>query len=113
MDKGSATKGKRSARKRRHMIGLERDGIHSENCGHQKLMEGVVRRTRAMKSQCWIGAHYCDMADKDHNETHKPTEMATSEGDGMSRTVKESGDGEEIEQSHEELSNHRLCLQQR
>jgi len=47
------------------------------------------------------------MADKDHNETHKPTEMATSEGDGMSRTVKESGDGEEIEQSHEELSNDR------
>jgi hypothetical protein len=47
------------------------------------------------------------MADKDHNETHKPTEMATSEGDGMSRTVKESGGGEEIEQSLEELSNDR------
>ena len=37
------------------------------------------------------GAHYCDMADKDHNETHKPTEMATSEGDGMSRMVKGKG----------------------
>ena len=85
-------------------------------------------KTRAMKSQCWIGkgflphyvyyfckfhlirysvvvlclhlrilcghprgAHYCDMADKDHNETHKPTEMATSEGDGVSRMVKGKG----------------------
>jgi hypothetical protein len=43
------------------------------------------------------------MADKDKIKMHKPTEMATSEGDGMPITVKETGDIEDIEPSHEEL----------
>jgi hypothetical protein len=47
------------------------------------------------------------MADRDHDETSKPTENATSKGDGMSRAVRESGEEEEIELSHEELSKDR------
>jgi hypothetical protein len=47
------------------------------------------------------------MADKDHDKTHKLTEMATLKGDGMSRMVKESGHGEEIEPSRVELSKDR------
>ena len=49
------------------------------------------------------------MADKDRDETERPIEMTTSQGDGMSRKVKESGEGEDIEPSHEELNNDRCC----
>ncbi|RLM99910.1 uncharacterized protein C2845_PM06G27270 [Panicum miliaceum] len=97
MDKGSTTKKrKRSARKKV----VRRDDDANYDVGLLLKLEAEMEQGTTVEDGNI-------MADRDCDGTSKPTENATSKGDGMSRMVRKSGEKEEIEPSHEELSKDR------